>query len=37
MLNLPGNYAANAEHEALTLRATKLRKTCMSCQAAGLV
>ncbi len=37
MLNLPGNYATNAEHEALILRAAKLRKTCLFCQAAGLV
>ncbi len=34
MLNLAGNYDAN---EALILRAVKLRKTCMSGQAAGLV
>ncbi len=34
MLNLAGNYDAN---EALILRAIKLRKTCMSGQAAGLV
>ncbi len=34
MLNLAGNYDAN---EALILRAVKLRNTCMSGQAAGLV